>query len=111
VANLGILLFLLFFIYSSLGIQLFGSIGKLSFLCFATELSSQTTSSCVAACSDSNPCHGLDSHAHFRNFPTAMLTLFRVATGDNWNTIFMVRKSLHVISAVIVKTSLCGKCR
>ena len=54
---------------------------------------------CIVECeTPSYPCHGLDSHAHFRNFPTAMLTLFRVATGDNWNTIFMVYFSHKYLS-------------
>lgn len=30
---------------------------------------------------------GLGEHAHFENFGMAFLTLFRVATGDNWNGI------------------------
>lgn len=30
---------------------------------------------------------GLGEHAHFKNFGMAFLTLFRVATGDNWNGI------------------------
>lgn len=33
------------------------------------------------------PCQGLGEHAHFANFGMAFLTLFRVATGDNWNGI------------------------
>jgi len=65
VANLGLLFLLLFFIYSCLGIQLFGTL----------------------ECSPSHPCQGLGPHAHFRDFGTAMLTLFRIATGDNWNGI------------------------
>ncbi|KAK2571693.1 Voltage-dependent T-type calcium channel subunit alpha-1G [Acropora cervicornis] len=38
-------------------------------------------------CCPSHPCQGLGPHAHFRDFGTAMLTLFRIATGDNWNGI------------------------
>ncbi|KAK3705212.1 hypothetical protein QZH41_014007 [Actinostola sp. cb2023] len=65
VANLGLLFLLLFFIYSCLGIQLFGSL----------------------ECSHAYPCQGLGGHANFNNFGSAMLTLFRIATGDNWNGI------------------------
>ncbi|KAJ7340399.1 Voltage-dependent T-type calcium channel subunit alpha-1G [Desmophyllum pertusum] len=65
--NLGLLFLLLFFIYSCLGIQLFGTLGH--------------------ECSPSQPCQGLGPHAHFRNFGTAMLTLCRIATGDNWKGI------------------------
>lgn len=38
-------------------------------------------------CSDEHSCQGLGEHAHFGNFGMAFLTLFRVATGDNWNGI------------------------
>lgn len=38
-------------------------------------------------CDDDHPCQGLGEHAHFANFGIAFLTLFRVATGDNWNGI------------------------
>lgn len=63
VGNLGLLLFLLFFIYSALGIELFGRL----------------------ACTDGNPCDGLSEYANFENFGMAMLVLFRLSTGDNWN--------------------------
>lgn len=41
-------------------------------------------------CTDAVPCEGLDHHAHFKDFGFAMLTLFRVSTGDNWNGILKV---------------------
>lgn len=64
VGNLALLLFLLFFIFAALGIELFGRI----------------------ECSDSNPCDGFDNDlANFQNFGMAMLVLFRLSTGDNWN--------------------------
>lgn len=63
VGNLGLLLFLLFFIYSALGIELFGRL----------------------ACTDTNPCDGISEYANFNNFGMAMLVLFRLSTGDNWN--------------------------
>ncbi|GAU93334.1 hypothetical protein RvY_05291-3 [Ramazzottius varieornatus] len=65
VTNLGTLFFLLFFIFSTLGVEMFGRL----------------------ECDDQHPCEGLGEHAHFRNFGMAFLTLFRVATGDNWNGI------------------------
>ena len=34
-----------------------------------------------------NSCDGISKHAHFHNFGMSFLTLFRIATGDNWNTI------------------------
>lgn len=63
VGNLGLLLFLLFFIYAALGIELFGTM----------------------ACTDNNGCDGLSDYANFENFGMAMLVLFRLSTGDNWN--------------------------
>ncbi|XP_072749340.1 ca[2+]-channel protein alpha[[1]] subunit T isoform X3 [Anoplolepis gracilipes] len=65
VGNLGLLFFLLFFIFAALGVELFGRL----------------------ECNDDIPCQGLGEHAHFSNFGMAFLTLFRVATGDNWNGI------------------------
>ncbi|CAF3425077.1 unnamed protein product [Rotaria socialis] len=65
VGNLGLLFFLLFFIFAALGVELFGKL----------------------ECSDQHPCLGLDKHAHFKDFGMAFLTLFRIATGDNWNGI------------------------
>ncbi|CAI4233228.1 unnamed protein product [Auanema sp. JU1783] len=65
VGNLGSLFFLLFFIFAALGVELFGKI----------------------ECSEQHPCDGLGEHAHFKNFGMAFLTLFRIATGDNWNGI------------------------
>ncbi|XP_053687605.1 voltage-dependent T-type calcium channel subunit alpha-1G [Sabethes cyaneus] len=65
VGNLGLLFFLLFFIFAALGVELFGRL----------------------ECSEELPCQGLGEHAHFANFGMAFLTLFRVATGDNWNGI------------------------
>ncbi|XP_025832292.1 voltage-dependent T-type calcium channel subunit alpha-1G-like, partial [Agrilus planipennis] len=65
VGNLGLLFFLLFFIFAALGVELFGRL----------------------ECSEEHPCQGLGEHAHFANFGMAFLTLFRVATGDNWNGI------------------------
>jgi len=47
-------------------------------------------SACGVECSNAHPCEGLSDHAHFRNFGMAFLTLFRVATGDNWNGIMKV---------------------
>lgn len=43
-------------------------------------------------CSEAHPCEGLGEHAHFKDFGMAFLTLFRVATGDNWNGIMKVRE-------------------
>ncbi|XP_052824853.1 voltage-dependent T-type calcium channel subunit alpha-1I isoform X2 [Octopus bimaculoides] len=65
VGNLGLLFFLLFFIFAALGVELFGRLD----------------------CSEEHPCEGLGDHAHFRHFGMAFLTLFQIATGDNWNGI------------------------
>ncbi|KAI1303649.1 Voltage-dependent T-type calcium channel subunit alpha-1I [Halotydeus destructor] len=63
VGNLGLLFYLLFFIFAALGVELFGRL----------------------ECDEDHPCQGMSEHAHFQNFGIAFLTLFRVATGDNWN--------------------------
>ncbi|CAF1352773.1 unnamed protein product [Rotaria sp. Silwood1] len=65
VGNLGLLFFLLFFIFAALGVDLFGKL----------------------ECSEKHPCTGFDKHAHFKDFGMPFLTLFRIATGDNWNGI------------------------
>lgn len=59
-------------------------------------------SSLFAECSPSQPCQGLGPHAHFRDFGSAMLTLFRIATGDNWNGILEV--SEPVVNCYFMKT-------
>jgi len=65
VASIALLMTLVFFIYAAAGVQMFGKL------------------SC-----DESPCQGLiPDKAEFRNFPMAMLTLFRVCTGDNGNGI------------------------
>ena len=68
VGNLGLLFFLMFFIFAALGVELFGRI----------------------ECNENRSCEGLSRHASFQNFGIAYLTLFRIATGDNWNGIMKV---------------------
>ncbi|CAF5068364.1 unnamed protein product, partial [Rotaria sp. Silwood1] len=63
--NLGLLSFLFFFIFAILGVELFGKLD----------------------CNEEQPCNGLNKHAHFKNSGIALLTLFRIATGDSWNSI------------------------
>uniref|UniRef100_H2YFM2 Ion transport domain-containing protein n=1 Tax=Ciona savignyi TaxID=51511 RepID=H2YFM2_CIOSA len=65
VGNLGLLFLLLFFIFAALGVELFGTL----------------------SCDEAHPCNGLSRHASFSNFGIALLTLFRISTGDNWNGI------------------------
>jgi len=60
-------------------------------------------STSVSECSEMHPCEGLSKHAHFQNFGMAFLTLFRVATGDNWNGIMKVRGGYNFI-VIFVKT-------
>lgn len=66
VGNLGLLFFLLFFIFAALGVELFGR---------------------LECDNDFHPCQGMSEHANFQSFGIAYLTLFRVATGDNWNAL------------------------
>ena len=54
---------------------------------------------CVhSECSPVHPCEGLSKHAHFQNFGMAFLTLFRIATGDNWNGIMKASAHLSYLS-------------
>lgn len=64
VGNLGLLFFLLFFIFAALGVELFGR---------------------LECTDDLPPCQGLGEHAHFANFGIAFLTLFRIS-------IFLLKK-------------------
>jgi len=82
VGNLGLLLFLLFFIYSALGIELFGKL----------------------ACTDTNPCDGISDYANYDDFGMAMLVLFRLSTGDNWNG--MMKDGLRLPPPAAVNSSL-----
>ena len=97
VGNLGLLFFLLFFIFAALGTELFGRLGMCFFIsqgsCCLTVLLMKLFFfwSCVE-CDEEHPCQGLGEHAHFQHFGMAFLTLFRVATGDNWNGIMKVRR-------------------
>lgn len=59
ILNIGILLLLFFFIYAAAGVELFGTIG------------------CVRS-----SCEAFNELANFSNFGMALLTLFRVCTGD-----------------------------
>eukprot|EP00041_Stephanoeca_diplocostata_P008606 m.127026 g.127026 ORF g.127026 m.127026 type:complete len:424 (-) comp17403_c0_seq1:949-2220(-) len=88
VLNLGVLLCLLFFIASSLGMELFGRI----------------------SCSDAHPCKGLSRHANFNNVGMSFLTLFRVATGDNWSGILQdtLRQPPLCDSALNCKENCCA---
>lgn len=58
--NVGSVLILFFFIFSIMGMNLFGSIRQGEFL---------------------------NRHANFQNFPRSMLVLMRMATGESWNGI------------------------
>ena len=70
--NIGLLLFLLIYVYSIIGINLFGTV----------------------------TIHGaMNSYANFQNFPNAFLTLIRCATGEGWNELmsaFMDERSVFM---------------
>ena len=77
--NLLLMLALLFFVYSVLTVMLFGR------LCSSGD----TTLPGIMAvrCTLHDPELILDDHANFANLPNALLSLFRVATGDAWGEI------------------------
>ena len=63
----------------------------------------------ITACTEDNPCEGLGRHASFKHFFIAFLTLFRIATGDNWNGIMKVRVRMSEILIPHSKvSSLCN---
>jgi voltage-dependent calcium channel T type alpha-1G len=66
IGDLSILFGLLFFIFAILGTEMFGEL--------SCDIMKQE-------------CEGLSRHANFKNIGMSMLTLFRVATGDNWSGI------------------------
>ena len=81
VFNVGSLLFLMFFIYAILGMNLFGTQDN--------ELSQQ------------------DPHANFLSFGSSMLTLFRLSTSDSWDQILQVcfewnKPCSHVTQAALM---------
>jgi len=70
IGNLGAVLFLLFYVYAVLGVELWGE------LCL--------TDSTAGACARIANIARLDMHAHFGTTGHALLVLFRVSTADNW---------------------------
>ena len=89
VGNLSLLFLLLFFMFAALGVELFGRIGTTYciFVYYLSFIGNATIFKKLLECSDDHPCDAMDEHASFVNFGMAFLTLFRVATGDNWSGI------------------------
>lgn len=79
IVNLFTMLALLFFVYSVLGVQLFGNI------CVDGEQSLPGFK--AVRCMLTDPERLLDSHANFGNVPISLLTLFRISTGDAWGEV------------------------
>jgi hypothetical protein len=76
IANLAGLLLLLFFVYGILGVNLFGD------LCASDDADLRCRLLDLK----------VDNHASFRNVGVALLTLFRVATSDNWGDIMVATR-------------------
>jgi hypothetical protein len=100
-------LVLVLFVFAVIGMQLFGAIGRsrilppswvdpgpsisaLFNLTLNTSLSAPELFQAEewAASPAQTPLEGVHRHAHFRDFPTAFLLLFRMATGENWQLIY-----------------------
>ena len=59
--NMAILMFLVYFIFGCAGVEAFGRM----------------------SCAHQSPCSGFhNQHTHFRDFPAALLSLFRLSIGD-----------------------------
>lgn len=76
IGNLFSMLALLFFVYSVLGVQLFGRI------CVDGEQSLPGMHAVRCLLTDER--NLLDRHSNFLSVPISLLTLFRVSTGDAW---------------------------
>lgn len=66
---------LILFIFAILGVELFGRI----------------------QCNHNSQCHSIDKHVNFENSGMAMLTLFRITTGDNWSGIMKVHFNIKLL--------------
>jgi len=73
--NLGFLLFLLYFIFAALGVELFGRLGC------EFPIPNPPVEGLIGSV-----CDGLSVHTNFERFDIAMLSLFRISTGD-WSAI------------------------
>ncbi len=71
IGNLFGMLVLEFFVFAVLGVEIFSQV------CLVDDVRRQ--------CAFVDPAVLVDSHAHFRDFGFALLTLFRIATADNWS--------------------------
>ncbi len=80
--QVGALLMLVLYIYSYMGVLLFGTMKR---------------------------GEALSEHANFSNFPIALLTLIRLATNDNWNDLLAVR-CVSCISACAPGRACAGFC-
>lgn len=56
---------------------------------------------CSQECSKEFPCQGLHRHTNFNNFGIALLTLYKVCTGDNWGGILKVKHEVHSTSCLL----------
>ena len=59
---------------------------------------------------DGDACDNLDNRANFKDFPTAMLTLVRLSTGEFWNGImhdFMAQGNEHALAYFMAFLFLC----
>ncbi|XP_045929720.1 voltage-dependent T-type calcium channel subunit alpha-1H-like isoform X2 [Micropterus dolomieu] len=65
VGNICLLFTFFFYIYAAVGVELYGKL----------------------ACNDDHPCLGLQDEVNFRHFGVALITLYGLCTGDNWNVI------------------------
>ena len=82
VSNLGVLLALLFFITSVMVVEIFG------YICLS-NFDSSVIDGKIDRCNLADPNILLDPHATFINVGIALLSLFRICTGDNWSTLML----------------------
>lgn len=93
VGNLALLFGLFFFIFATLGVEIFGRLSKCSLFsvtCFKTRAEQFCLNFNKACDSRLGECSGINKHTNFNTFGSAFLTLFRITTGDNWSSIMKV---------------------
>lgn len=91
--NVGTLLFLLLFVYATLGVALFGEAPR------RQTLASDPTSNTTVLITGQG---GLDMHSNFESWGNAMLVLIRTLTGEDWQVIMFDCSHSGVVNPTVV---------
>jgi len=104
VGNISLLVFLVFFIYAVIGVQLFARDPFVDgqFAAGNANLSNCTTESSFR---EYMSIGSLDRHANYDSFENALLLLFRMSTGENWNAIMHSASQAGYITSTLYHIS------